>query len=277
MPACIYCIENKTNGHCYIGQTKNFVQRRSKHFSELRRNAHHNSRLQKAYNKYGEQNFQIYILEEQISDEEIGLKEDYWIDKKGYYNVCGGRKAFTPTALRNMSVACQGIKNTNRKLTSAEAFYTLVLNEFLDGIERSLAAITGFSRTVFKSLIKGETYKEIYNKYCSFTFETKIILLKAALHYFNFNPWRNPNCACPNKNRYMLYVIQKASNLEIKQIADILQMAPSGIRRFLEKYKKSQVKINTILSDDEVKCILQIILDEQHRAKILGVETMRKQ
>ena len=35
MSACIYCIENSVNGHCYIGQTIDYVARKSKHLREL--------------------------------------------------------------------------------------------------------------------------------------------------------------------------------------------------------------------------------------------------
>lgn len=46
----IYSIINKTNGKIYWGQTKNFLKRALQHCSDLVKNRHCNSHLQRAYN-----------------------------------------------------------------------------------------------------------------------------------------------------------------------------------------------------------------------------------
>lgn len=58
----IYKIENKINQKLYIGSAKNLSNRKSKHFSDLKKNNHDNKRLQNSYNKYGEKNFKFEIL-----------------------------------------------------------------------------------------------------------------------------------------------------------------------------------------------------------------------
>jgi group I intron endonuclease len=58
----IYKIENITNNECYIGQSKNLCQRKSTHFSSLRMNKSRHKLLQKAWNKYGENNFVFKVL-----------------------------------------------------------------------------------------------------------------------------------------------------------------------------------------------------------------------
>lgn len=60
----IYCIENLINHKKYIGQSIDIEMRWRGHKSELRRSTHINDYLQNAWNKYGEDNFQFYILEE---------------------------------------------------------------------------------------------------------------------------------------------------------------------------------------------------------------------
>ena len=60
--ACIYSIKNKVNGKCYIGSTNNPRVRWSKHKGDLNRNTHHSFVLQRAWNKYGEANFEFNIL-----------------------------------------------------------------------------------------------------------------------------------------------------------------------------------------------------------------------
>ena len=269
MPACIYCIKNSVNDHCYIGQTINFIQRKSKHLRELEKNEHHNLPLQRAYNKYGKENFDIFIIEDNISLEKLKEREDYWIDKIGYYNIDGGRKAFTPTALRNMSEAHKNLKNPSRLLKSKEVFYILAIGEFCDGAQRAIASTTSYSREVCKEIIRRNTYKDISNLYDKLSLDDKLIIFKKALEFFNYNPWKNTNCSCPKKNRYMLYIIQRTKHLKRQEVADILQISKSGLRLFCQKIREGRNEIDTTMDDITVSKILNIILDEQYRAKLL--------
>lgn len=95
---CIYCIENLVNGYKYIGQTRNYYARRHDHLACLRHNRHHNSYLQRAWNKYGEENFNIYIVQE-CEEIELDELEKYYIKKFnatdrtcGYNRESGGNK-----------------------------------------------------------------------------------------------------------------------------------------------------------------------------------------
>ena len=54
----IYCIINIQNGKKYIGSSKNIRKR-----AELRHNNHDNQHLQNAWNKYGEEKFDFYVIE----------------------------------------------------------------------------------------------------------------------------------------------------------------------------------------------------------------------
>ena len=75
----IYCIINIKNSKKYIGSSKNIRQRLWSHRAELRHNKHENSYLQNAWNKYGEHNFDYYILEK--CEESLLLeKEQLYID-----------------------------------------------------------------------------------------------------------------------------------------------------------------------------------------------------
>lgn len=91
MKTVIYKIENLLNSDCYIGSTTNYSRRTKRHFEDLKLNKHHSIKLQRAVNKYGVENFRVYILEsfEFISKEYTLEREQYYIDTiKPKYNVC---------------------------------------------------------------------------------------------------------------------------------------------------------------------------------------------
>lgn len=77
----IYVIENIANRKVYIGRSKDIGSRISSHKHNLRNNIHINKYLQNAWNKYGENNFKFYVLEECNTLEDTYDKEIFYIDK----------------------------------------------------------------------------------------------------------------------------------------------------------------------------------------------------
>lgn len=74
----IYEIKNIINNKRYIGRTKYPEKRKERHFRELKANKHHSIYLQRAFNKYGEENFVFNILQEVENEEEaIKLEQEY--------------------------------------------------------------------------------------------------------------------------------------------------------------------------------------------------------
>ncbi len=188
MSACIYGIKNNINGKYYIGQTINLRNRKGRHKYLLKNNKHHNLRLQNAWNKYGEKNFEFIILEDNITLENLKTREDFWIKSIGYYNIDkNGREAYTEQALKNMRDAHLGQKSTRRILNNDEVKYCLSINEFLGECERPLAKLFDCNRIVFRNLFKGETYKEIVDQYNKLDLGEKINLLKEAIPKIGYN------------------------------------------------------------------------------------------
>ncbi len=91
MKAIIYKIQNITTLDCYIGSSANYSRRKKRHFEDLKKGNHHSIILQRAYNKYGVDLFEISILEsfEYFTKKDILNREQYYLDFiKPIYNIC---------------------------------------------------------------------------------------------------------------------------------------------------------------------------------------------
>lgn len=113
----IYCIENKITHKKYIGQSVNINARFSKHRSELNCKTHFNDYLQKAWNKYGEESFDFYVIEYCELDK-LDEKEIYYINHfetinrdKGYNLKSGGQEN------------CKLSKESKRKISESNKKY----------------------------------------------------------------------------------------------------------------------------------------------------------
>ncbi len=92
--AYIYQIINTLNQKRYIGETLNFNQRISNHWSDLNNQKHHSQKLQRAFNKYGANSFKAEIIAEVPDDDRFDW-ECYYIKKyntyiEGYNETSGG-------------------------------------------------------------------------------------------------------------------------------------------------------------------------------------------
>lgn len=89
MSTGVYQILNLINGKKYIGSAAvSFKNRWKTHRTDLKRNKHHSSKLQNAWNKYGESNFKFEILE-YCEPEDCIKREQWYFDKyKPEYNIC---------------------------------------------------------------------------------------------------------------------------------------------------------------------------------------------
>jgi group I intron endonuclease len=94
----IYCWYNTVNKKRYCGQSVDLEHRRMGHTYDLRAGTHYNGHLQKAWNKYGEDNFEFRIIEPHVPVESLDARECFWIDyydttnqHKGYNKKTGGK------------------------------------------------------------------------------------------------------------------------------------------------------------------------------------------
>lgn len=165
----IYIIKNKINNKFYIGSCKDFRKRKNNHLSNLRRNKHHCQKLQRAFNKYGEDNFEFKLIEELT--ENTLLREQYWINLLNpNYNcakLVGGhnRKATSEETKAKISAS---------KKNKREVYKFDVENNFIEKYE----SVTQAAKSVNKSSISHISqccnlkraiaygYKWSYNEIC---------------------------------------------------------------------------------------------------------------
>lgn len=111
----IYMIKNKVNNKAYIGQSNDIYGRWKEHICSLRKDNHYNNHLQRAWNKYGADNFDFIIIEE-CSEDRLDEREIYWIEKQhtydnGYNQTKGGGGMrgfnFDEETRHKMSIAAQ--------------------------------------------------------------------------------------------------------------------------------------------------------------------------
>lgn len=117
----IYKITNIVNGKVYVGQTINFSKRQKDHLYRLISKKHRNPYLQKAFNKYGKDNFKIELITK-CEVEKLDELENHYINeydsmnkKYGYNLVTGGNeyRVFSEDVKRRMSLKKKGIKFTD--------------------------------------------------------------------------------------------------------------------------------------------------------------------
>jgi len=91
----IYCIFNKVNHKRYIGQSVNIKARWSKHKRSLTKKTYSgdNRHLTNAWHKYGEENFDFFILETCL-ESELDVYETFWVD---YYEATNPAKGYNKT------------------------------------------------------------------------------------------------------------------------------------------------------------------------------------
>ena len=93
----IYKITNNQNDKVYIGKTIRSLKARWQEHKSDSKNSDKDYKLYRAMNKYGIENFNIEIIEDNIPENELGIKEQEYIKKfnsyyDGYNETFGGER-----------------------------------------------------------------------------------------------------------------------------------------------------------------------------------------
>lgn len=107
----IYMIECCVNNKKYIGSSSNITHRFVDHISSLIKNKHHNKYLQRAWCKYGIDNFNFVVIELVNNLENLYEKEEEWIKK---LNTTDNSLGY------NMSETCVKPHNYGKKMSDEQ-------------------------------------------------------------------------------------------------------------------------------------------------------------
>lgn len=102
----IYSIVNIVNHMNYVGSAIDLRERWKKHIKELNSNTHGSSKLQNAWNKYGEKNFTFMVREFVKDKSKLIEREQWWMDFLKSNNRELGYN------IRLIAESCLGIKHS---------------------------------------------------------------------------------------------------------------------------------------------------------------------
>lgn len=232
----VYCIENLTNGKCYVGSaggSKQGIRKRwSVHIFELNSNRHGNIHLQNAWNKYGAQNFLFYVLE-QMSDsssiKEIRKCENKWFKIKKVFE--NGYNQSTEASGGGCLLTEGSIKLGKSKQCSWEQYQYIkdkLVNSDMPLVEiaRECGCKEHFIKKVYERQILVKEFQD-----CVF-------------------PVRTANIFKLTKQDYNKIVELYLENISVVEIGKRYKISPAAVSKILTEYK---VKVTSVSKDSGKK------------------------
>lgn len=157
----IYKIENSLNNQVYIGSSTDIEKRIKQHKYRLRKDVHENQYLQRAWNKYGEENF-VFLEIMELPFNSLIEREQYWID---YYRKYGKvfnldlRVIDTDSKLRREKISNSlkkimgGNMNPRYKKVSKRGV-KIIIKKYLQGYPINNYKIYGYGHSVILRILR---------------------------------------------------------------------------------------------------------------------------
>lgn len=148
MPTFIYIIENKVNGHAYIGKTKVPEKRWRRHKDAAAKCSEKSFWLYKAMSKHGVENFEFRIIDEH-EDEAYALKvlEPMWIKRMKdagvhLYNMTDGGDGIPGYTHSSETIKKISESNKGRKLSDEQKQHLSAINKGIKPTEEARRKIS---------------------------------------------------------------------------------------------------------------------------------------
>lgn len=174
----IYMIRNVIDGTVYVGSGKVIQNRWKSHRSLLRRGKHHSPKLQRAWNRDGEQAFAFSVLEVVELEADLMDKEQKWIDvlgahtTRGGYNCCpvaGRTLGYVPTPEHKRKAARGGKVRARPYLITFPDGRTEYIRNMTDWCKQNGGNATKFRAAAYRK--PAQLYKGLWVRLAEANFE----------------------------------------------------------------------------------------------------------
>ena len=170
----IYQIRNLINNKIYVGSAVNLKKRFNTHLYQLKTNIHENYKLQRDFDKYGEQNFIFEVIEFCKPDVRYEI-EQYWLDK--FY---GKEFCYNKNPIANKPPTNYGSENPRAKtiicLDDKNIFYTI--DNCVKYYHMDRSSLNKNIRGFYNKPARKFTYLTIYNKMLEDNYTDEMIYKK---------------------------------------------------------------------------------------------------
>jgi hypothetical protein len=256
----IYRILNIKNNKMYIGSSENLHKRRKDHFGLLKRNKHHSSHLQKAWNKSLNPKLTfIFEILEYCKKEELLEKENYYLnyycESKNYINNIN--KNFLKLSYNIIPLAITGFGGKHReetilKLKMNHPFRKRILCYNPDGTLYKIYESSGDAQKDIKlskgCILKLCKNKKYISKHYIFGFENDvnfIEFLKNSKKPIIYKVWNKNKIFTNEEKQNMSWVTKiKVTNLITKEILEFYSQ-----RQACEYFKLQPCTVNLCLKN----------------------------
>lgn len=113
----VYKIINKVNNKYYIGSSNNIHKRWNEHKRTLNENKHHSQYLQRSWNKYGPESFDFLIIESNINEKDLLIKEQEYLNKVNKIECFNSSYIAGKIEMNELTRKKISISNTGKKLS----------------------------------------------------------------------------------------------------------------------------------------------------------------
>lgn len=251
----IYCYTNKINQHKYVGQTNNYQRRIREHKSCAfnSKASSYNDLIHKKIREYGENNFQITILEH-LYTEDINIineRERFWIKKLNTFcgNGCGYNQDLGGNRRGYSSILTQEeLKEIKSLIKNGISYYEIekkynISTSFISSINNGVYfRDDNETYPLFKYYKNDEDYDELIDLLLNSDYSLAKI---AEMLQMGYSTVKKINEGKLRKGLYPTYPIRSKSVYEIKadKVKDLLKYSNLN---FSEIAKRTSVSLATV-------------------------------
>ena len=258
----IYCYTNKINQHKYVGQTNNLKRRIREHRSCAfnKESSSYNDLIHKKIRQYGEENFEITVLEKIYVDDidKVNERERYWIKEKssfrgtglGYNSDFGG--GVKPSSILNQNQ----IEDIKQKIKNGISYFDIekeysISASFISSINHG---VYFFDDKEIYPLYKYYKTDEDYDTLIDLLLNSPLSLVDIAKQLgIGYSTVKKINAGTLRNGLYPTYPIRKKSSNEIRaeKIKDLLlnsNLTKTEISKIADVSMETVRRINTGLS-----------------------------